>query len=269
MMTSLEKKKLEEENRYKNIGFTIREVGIGDGVQFTSLPENFFKKTGQKLIDVSKPWYLDYNPYIERDKDPQKTIELWNYPRIYDWNPPRQSVYLSNAEVHLNVFGMNDPHLIRPRLYQFENFPFEKRKKILFHPLGKSHGQLPKQVVDHVVRKYASTGQLYEIGDPRDPSLLFFGSHKIHTPTLWDLVKEISECRMFIGIDSGPAWIAACFPDVIVKKIRTKFQYGYCEPKDWVALDVKNEHSFWDDRCFQIYNCFEDDVGFTYSYKKL
>lgn len=269
MMTSLQKKVLEERTRYENIAFTIRQVGIGDGVQFTSLPENFFKRTGKKLIDVTCPWYLDYNPYIIRDPNiiPKKAHELWNYPRQYEWPKPRQSVYMSNAEIHCSVLGIQDPCLIRPRLYRFEDFPFNKRETILFHPFGRSHGALPDYVIDHVIKKYNNDNyDLYQIGLESDPDI---GIQRAITPTLWDLAELISKCRMLIGVDSGPSWIGICYPDVIVKKVRTKFQFGYCEPKDWVPLDVYNEHSYWDDRAFQIFNTFEEDVGFTQSYQKL
>lgn len=247
-------------------GFTIRPVGIGDGVQFTSLPENYFWSTGQRLIDVSKPWYLDHNPYVDRNSEPKEVTELWNYPGLYPWPKVRDTVYMSNAEIHASVFGVKNPSLIRPRLYQHEDFPFSKRSLILFHPIGKSHGVLPDFVIDHVIKKYKPTGNLFHIGLPDDPD---FGIPKISTPGPWDLVRVISEARMVIGADSGPSWIAACYPDIVVKKVRVKFQFGYCEPKDWVPLDVKNSHSFWDDRMFQIFNTFAEDVGFTSSYKKL
>ena len=271
MMTYLQKDKLDKEKEYRrrheNVGFTIRKVGIGDGVQFTSLPENYYRATGFKLVDISKPWYLDYNPYVLRDVEPSRVVELWNYPKIYEWSPPRKTVYMTNAEVHCSVFGVKEPSLISPRLYRYEDFPFELREAILFHPFGKSHGALPNQVIDHVLEKYSCTGKLVQIGLPSDDKI---GIPFLETPTMWDLVRVISQARMLIGVDSGPSWIASCFHDIIVKKIRTKFQFGFCEPKDWVPLDIRNEHSFWDDQSlFKVYNCFEHDVGFTRSYNKL
>lgn len=254
-------------------GFTIRQCGIGDGLQFTSLPENYFRATGRKLVDVSQHWAFDFNPYVERGKDLkiEKVLELWNFgPQQYEWPTPRKHlaqsprVYMSNAEIHASVFKVPTV-LNRPRLYKYENFPFEQRKKILFHSHGRSHGELPWHVVDHIVKKY-STSELYHIGAPGDADL---GLPKISTPTLWELSKVISEARMLIGIDSGPAWIAACYPDVVVKKIRTKFQFGYREPQDWVPLEIENVHSYWDDRAFQIFNTTENDMGFTQSFKKL
>ncbi len=258
---------IQKEKMNKNIGFTIRKVGIGDGIQFTSLPENFYHMTGEKLIDVSRPWYLDHNPFVIRDVEPEKTTELWNYPKLYDWPKIRDSIYLTNAEVHANVFGLRNPVLNRPRMYQFEDFPFYDRKSILFHPFGKSHGSLPDEVIDHVLKKYKNKTHLYQIGLSSEPDL---GIKRIKTETMWDLVKVISECRMLIGVDSGPAWIASCFPDIVTKKIRVQFQKGYCEPQDWVPMDVKNEHSFWDDTTlFKIFNCTKKDLGFTRSYLEL
>lgn len=268
MVTFLEREKLLKEGSIRNVGITIRPVGIGDGIQFTSLPENFYKATGQKLIDISKPWYLDHNPYVLRDVEPKKVIELWNHPKQYDWPKPRSSVYMTNAEIHAEVLGIKNPTLNHPKLYKFEDYPFFERETILFHPFGKSHGTLPQHVIDHVIKKYEGNDyNLYQIGLPTDPDI---GIQRAHTETLWDLVHVISRSKMFIGVDSGPSWIAACFPDVQTKKIRTTFQYGYCDPKDWVALDVNNCHSFWDDTTlFKIYNCTERDLGFTRSYGEI
>lgn len=253
---------------HKHIGIAIRsDIGIGDKIQFSSLPENFFRLTGEKLIDVSKPWFFDHNPYVIRDEEPDRIVQLWNFPKLYDWPKPRSSVYLSNAELHCAVMGISNPPLNRPRLYLFEDYEFRNREMILFQPFGKSHGALPDHVIKHVIDKYQSTGLLFQIGLPSDPSL---GMRRITTPSLWDLASLISRSRMVICPDSGPAWIAACYPDVVVKKIRTQFQGGYCEPEEWVPLDVNNCHSHWDDASlFRIYNCFEDDVGFTSSYKKI
>lgn len=246
--------------------FSIRKAGIGDGVQFTSLPENYFRATGKKLIDVSHPWYLDFNPFVTREDALEgDVIELWNWPKKYEWPKVRDGVYLSNAEIHASLFGVT-PVLTRPRLYKFEEFPFEDREMILFHPFGRSHGSLPEHVIEHVINKYSLTGSLYQIGSIEDPDL---GLPRIITPTLWELAQVISEARMLIGVDSGPSWIAACYPDVVVKKVRTKFQDGFGEAKDWVPLDISNPHSHWDDRLFQIHQTSEDDVGAFPSYRRL
>lgn len=244
-------------------------IGVGDALQFSSLPENWFKQTGEKVIDVDKHWFFDHNPYVDRDpeKVPTKTIQMWNFsPLQYQWPNPRGSdkpaVYLSNAEIWAAVAGV-PCKLNRPRLYRFEDYPFENREMILLHLKGISHGEMPKHIVEHVIKKYGPTKQLHIIG-PTFPEL---GLPHIQTETLWDLAEVISKARMLIGMDSGPSWIAACYPDVIVKKVRTKPLPEIF--KTWVPLEIRNIHSHWDDRCHQIFNPTDEDIGFTSSYLKI
>jgi hypothetical protein len=251
-------------------GITVLPRGIGDGVQFSSLPENYFRATGEKLIDISRPWFFDHNPYVIRDESavPSKVTELWNFghKNKYPWPTIKgraQAVYVSNAEIHAAVFGV-PVVLNRPRLYRYEDFPFSERHLILFQTHGKSHGELPDYIIEHVKEKYGRSGRLYHIGLPDRPNI---GIPKIETETLWDLARLISQARMVIGPDSGPTWIAACFPDVITKKVRMRPSPDVL--KDWVPLAQDNIHSFWDDRCQQIFNPTEDDIGFTMSYKKI
>lgn len=259
------------------LGISIREnIGVGDKLQFSSLPENYFRATGKKLFDASRAWIFDHNPYVVREqKDLHgETVteirELWNFPQIEPWANPRTykndpAVYLSNAEVTAARFKVPTV-LNRPRLYRFEHYPFELRTKILLHTNGKSHGQMPDFVVDHIKKKYGGTGQLFHVGSPSDPD---FGIPKIETKTLWDLAEVISKARMFIGVDSGPSWVAACYPDVVAKKIRLREVHGQKRWDEWVPLEINNLHSHWDDRLFQICNPTEDDVGAFPSYKRL
>lgn len=258
------------------IGISIKpSIGIGDALQYSSLPENYFRHTGKKLVDISKPWFFDHNPYITRENVKTSRIqEMWNFgPTQYQWPNPRTKemfllgrnekvpgVYLSNAEIWASLFEV--PIVLnRPRLYHFEDFPFEKRTHILFQTEGKSHGSMPTHIVEHVKRKYKHC-ELFHIGPGPH-----HGLHHIETPSLWGLAHLISEAKMLIGMDSGPSWIAACY-DVIVKKVRTKPNPPELF-KDWVPLEIKNVHSMWDDRCHQIFNITEDDIGFTYSYKRI
>jgi hypothetical protein len=254
------------------IGISVKRAkGIGDVVQFSSLPENYFRATGSKLVDLDESWVFDHNPFVLRGPKNAakvtKRIDLWNFsPLQYHWpkplTRPESSVYQSNAEIWAAVLGVK-AELIRPRLYYKETFPFEYRKKILLHTDGRSHGDLPRFIVDHLVAKFGATKQLFLVGRPKDT----FGLPYIHTETLWDLADLISECRMFIGSDSGPSWIAACYPDVIVKKVRMRPSAEAYE--SWTPLEIKNFHSHWDDRLFQIFNPTEKDVGPFQSYKKM
>jgi hypothetical protein len=248
-------------------GFTVKdEIGVGDKLQFTSLPENYYRATGERLVDVSKSWVFDHNPFVERDVPVGKIKrirELWNYPRQWPWPKPRPFVYLSNAEIFASAFEV-EATLIRPRLYAFESFPYVERSKILLHTQGRSHGEMPKPIVKHIIDKYGPTGRLYHIGPPGCNG---YGLPEIRTQTLWQLAEVISQAAMFIGIDSGPSWIAACYPDIVVKKVRTKPAEKAL--RGWTPLEIQNYHSHWDDRIFQIYNMYEVDIGFTQSYRKI
>lgn len=256
-------------SKSERIGISIKAKGIGDGVQFSSLPENYFRATGRKLWDLSEPWFFDHNPFVLRKPDAYVVqVELWNFsPKQWDWPlPPRdrnQSVYLSNAEIWASLFGV-PVRLSRPRLYFCESFPFEKRERILLHTHGRSHGTLPDHIVEHVKRKYGETGQLFHVGTADDPS---YGLPTIRVKTLWELAEEISRARMFIGPDSGPSWIAACYPDVITKIVRLRPTPDVLQ--GWVPLERENIHSHWDDRCRLIYNPTENDIGFSWSYERI
>lgn len=249
------------------MGVTLREdIGIGDKLQFTSLPENYYRTHGKPLVDLSNSWVFDYNPFVIRDASKvTEKKELWNWPKQYEWPRPRSSVYQSNAEIHASLFK-SKVFINRPRLYRYENeVAIEDRHMVLFHPVGKSNGQLPPQVIDHILKKYQNM-DLFQIGKREDPD---FGIPRIITDDIWDLVKVISMCRMLIGPDSGPAWIAACYPDVVVKKVRTRIPDGFGELKDWIPLEIDNHHSHWDERFFSIHNTTEDDVGFTQSFRRI
>lgn len=250
------------------LGISIKPtIGMGDALQFSSVPENYFRETGCKIVDVSKPWFFDHNPFVMRIRArPTKTIEMWNFsPTQYEWPKIRpQGVYLSNAEIYAAVVGVKVARLNRPRLYKFEEFPFNDRKTILLHTDGVSHGVMPDHVIEHVKRKYGPTGRLFQVGLPGSKNV---GLKLIETKTLWELAEVISKAQVYIGVDSGPSWIAACYPDVIVKKLRTKPSLDVL--KTWVPLSIDNIHSHWDDRCQQIFNVSEEDVGFTSTYKKI
>ena len=251
-------------------------MGLGTDYSFPLCLRTISGRLGRKLIDVSRPWFFDYNPFVCReDKEvPEKTVDMWNFPNQYEWPEARKKdiylgqpgerktgVYLSNAEIWASLF--NVPIVMnRPRLYRFEDHPFESRLRIIVHTHGRSHGIMPRHIIEHIKDKYRYAS-LFHVGEGN-----VYGIKQLETRNLWDLAYEISRARMFIGMDSGPAWIAACYPDVIVKKLRMKPNPPE-ELADWVPLERLNIHSHWDDRAFQIYNPTDIDIGFTSSYRKI
>ena len=249
----------------ERIGMSIKtHIGLGDAIQFTSVPENFYRTFGKRLVDVSGSWVLKYNPFVDRgiELPPGHITEMWDYQRPQPKPPERPLCYLSMAERHAWVFKAK-VFTKYPRLYIYEDFPLHKREKIFIQIQGKSHGRLPDHVIDHVLKKYKGfpliqldTKDVEDIGLPR-----------VYTPDVWDLVKEISECKMLIGPDSGPSWIAACYPDVICKKVRMSPTPEHFQ--NWLPLEIQNIHSHWDDRFALICNPTEDDIGFTASYRRI
>lgn len=256
-------------------------LGIGDSIQFTSLPENFFRNTGQCLIDVDHHWVFNHNPYVirlEKGILPDLSIDLWqdcdhlkcNYRKSF--GSPR--VYTSNAEANYsiikNVLGGNGQiFLKRPRLYHCEDYPYEKRELILLHTTGRSNGEMPDYVIEHIVKKYGPTGNLVQIAGPKDK--IVPGLRVIRPFNVMAGAELISKAKMFIGVDSGLAWVAACYPDVIVKKIRLTRPWGVVGSWDeWVPLEVGHPQSHWDDpTIFQLYNLEDEDHGIFSSWRKL
>lgn len=250
-----------------NIGIRVsKNIGIGDAVQFTSVPENYFRATNKMMVDVEKHWVFDHNPYVVRDVKWGEEYDLW---RILLTNKPiipgQRTVLLCNTEAHLKAF--NVPMVLnRPRLYKFEEYPFKMRENIIIHFKGRSHGTLPEYIVKHVFDKYGEA-VIALMENRNDWQYSFEPSRWVCPKSMWDLAGFISSCRMFIGVDSGPSWIAQCYPDVITKKVRLFPKVE--ELKNWVPLEICRVGSYWDDRSSMIFNPSEDDVGFTWSYKKL
>ncbi len=252
----------------KVVGIRVgKTIGIGDAIQFTSVPENYFRHVGEKLADIEHNWVFDHNPYVIRNvQKVDVEIDLW---RSHCLDVPKElngrKVLLSNAEAHARHF--NYPIVLnRPRLYKFEEFPFQDRTEITLHTTGRSHGRLPNHIVEHVLRKYKKKVTWIS---PKDElwDYPFEQPETFQCGNMWDLVEKISKTRMFIGVDSGPSWIAQCFPDVVTKKVRLFPELNALH--SWVPLEWCRIGSHWDDRSSGIYNISENDVGFTWSYKRL
>jgi len=237
----------------------VREqIGIGDGVQFSSVPENYFHATGNMLTVESRNWFYDHNPYVSRTAVPiDGRILLWER-LTQDAMPDPLSgdTYSCNAEIHCAMIGLEKISLKRPRLYRYENL--HQCERIVFHPHGISQGTMPKQVVDHVIAKYGD--RLVQIGKEHETQFI---SDCYYPADMWDLARFIAQSSGFIGMSSGPSWIAACYPKVWNKVVR----YSRPDPKR-IPLSNKNLDSLWDDvTIFDFYNATENDVGFTKGFR--
>ena len=241
-------------------------TGLGDKIQFTSIPENFYNHYGHKIIDVDRSFVFDHNPFVSRDEEPETIIDAWNSDLVV-YAPDTRSIATSNAEIHSSDFGWYPVIMNRPRLYIYENYPYKDRSRILLQVRGRAQGQMPEHVVKHVLNKYGKEN-VSLVGHPGEWAYEFEPPEHIHTPTFWDLAKVVSESKMVIGLDSGISWVASCYPDVIVKKLRS-IQPAIHELKNFIPLQFCNQQSHWDDRAHMVYNPTENDLGYTWSYKRI
>lgn len=247
------------------IGISLKGViGIGDAIQFTSVPENYWHHTGEKLIDVDEHWVFDGNPYIVRKEDPEQIVNLWEG-RARTQKPRWDSL----AERNAAMIGC-PVTLTRPRLYWGEEL--QTSNMILVHNFGTNvkynpHESRPRilsrPILDHIKNKYPNL-DIFQIGLPGDPET---GFPRLITSSMWDLARTIAACKVFIGVDSGPSWIAACYPKVIAKKVLMQYDPDYL--KTIYPLTVSQPETHWHDPAFEFYSRDDEDAGFAKAWSSI
>ena len=262
------------------LGITLGEAaGLGDKLQFSSFPENHFRNTGEKVVDLDRSWIFDHNPYVVRDVAPSRTVDLWTAP----WPMRRQitheqytakPVFASLAERTSSIFG-HVAYLRHPRLYRFEDLPRLERRVVL-HTTGKNipprtnQGEdaqriLSEEIIGHVRATYRDY-EIVQVGAKEDVDAGVVDCRGL--PDLWEMAKVIAQAAIFIGVDSGPSWIAACYPRVFRKKVLVQYPPEFLRSQ-FVPMHVLNLHVHWHDMSCLYYNRTRDDAGVTYSYLKL
>ncbi len=238
--------------------------GIGDRVIFTSFPENFYAATGSKLIDIDNIWCFDFNPFVIRGQTPDKVLNPWETP-LPERPPQGRPVWHSVAERTMVQFGLDPRRLVvrHPRLYRYEDEP--KRHRLVVHTTGVTRGQFHAKVISHIAQKYAGW-EFVQVGGKGDVD--FPGAVDLREAELWEVARTIAGAEVFIGVCSGPSWIAAAYPSTWSKKILmhlSEFELtGPITPMAFV-----DKHWQWFDSSFTYFNRTEQDLGFTYSYRKL
>lgn len=257
------------------IGITFKDApGIGDKIQFTSVPENYYLATGKKLIDVDKSWVFDYNPFVVRDSEPDQIVDLWNYDlkkiRIH------RPVYTCLAERNAAMLGV-PAQLTHPCLYRFEENQANSGY-IVIHTTGspgihewRGYDQpmaLSREVCEHVVNRYRSQYGILQVGKHADvPCEGAEDMRGVSNGDIWRLVRMIAGAQMFVGPDSGPSYIAACYPRVQAKKVLMQAPPEYFD--DYIPMQVANSGTHWHDFNFRYYNRSARDAGMTLSYLKI
>lgn len=260
----------------KKIGIRIGVEALGNTVMWSHLPENYYRCHGTKLVDVERKWVFDFNPFVERGVEPEEVFDLsWVDHR--DWMPPARNlpVSLSRADDRFTRLGMGKIVLRHPRLYRYEDLPVV-RNKVIVHAYSDSNERplphyecrrrfLPEEVFAVIRERYADC-DLVQVGGASDPALE--GARDRRGLAIWDTVREMADAALFIGIDSGPSHLMACYPRVPRKIVLSQFDPEYLRTA-FFPMNAAYQHHQWHDWGCQFYNCSEDDAGVTFSYRKI
>ena len=262
------------------IGITFRGAqGLGDQLQFSSFPENHFRNTGEKVVDLDRPWFFDHNPYVVRDVVPDRSVDLWTS----EWPLRRgmafdeyaaKPVFFSLAERTCSIFG-HVAYVRHPRLYRFEDLP-RLDKRLVLHTTGRAiapqpaHGEdarriLSEEIIEHVRSTYRDY-EIVQVGSKDDIDARVVDCRGI--PDIWEVARIIAQASIFIGVDSGLYWIAACFPRIFRKKVLMQYPPEYLRSR-FVPMHIPKPHVHWHDASCLYFNRTRDDAGVTYSYLKL
>lgn len=262
------------------LGITLGAAqGLGDKLQFSSLPENYHRNTGEKLVDVDGAWFFDHNPYVVRGVQPDRVVDLWTTPwpgargvtaQQYEARP----VFFSQAERTSSIFQQR-AFLRHPRLYRFEDLP-RLEKRVVLHTTGKKippqlqQGEdaarvLSAEIIEHVRSAYRDH-EIIQVGSADDVDAGVVDCRGI--PDIWEVVKTIAQAGTFIGVDSGPYWIAACYPRIFRKKVLMQYPPEHLHTR-FVPMHVLNPHVHWHDHSCLYFNRTRDDAGVTYAFTKL
>jgi hypothetical protein len=257
------------------LGITLTGAhGLGDKLQFSSFPENYWRSTGNKVVDLDCHWFFDSNPYVLRDLSPDKVVNLWHA----RWESRLQRMlsltrrFSTLAERTSGIFGA-PTSLIHPRLYRYEDAVIDPNLVVIHttgsHKFQKARGEdcrrvMPQHIIDHVKTSYRDR-RLVQVGGADD---LDAGVEDMRGRPYWVDAELISRAAIFIGVDSGLFWIASCFPRVIKKKVLVQYPASYLRNK-FFPMNPRDSHTHWHEPNTLYFNRTDLDAGITYSYTKI
>lgn len=234
-------------------------IGIGDAIQFSSLPENYYNETGYKLVDVGSHWVFDHNPFVVRNEPTNHVENLWD---VSCQNNYTEKHFLpSVSERTCCFFGIKNTKLRHPRLYVHEDEKLVPNQ-IVCHFDGKCKGKCPEFIVEQVKKNYEGFN-LIQIGGVNDRRFDGF-EYKLGL-NIFDTAKLIAQSPVFIGVNSSMMNLACCYPRTNKRVILT----GRNDLADMQPMDIKDGDSHWLDWQLNLFNDTENDIGVTFSYKKL
>jgi hypothetical protein len=241
-------------------GFCGFNAGLGDHIMVSSFPENFYRNTNKKIIDMTKSWIFDHNPFVIRNEDADiilnhldTQIDIINKKQRQDWK--------SDSEELCNNFGLKQCFLRLPRLYRFEDSKTDKNL-IVVHTTGKTVGSMSDEIIKQIEYNY-SDYYIVQIGLDTDKPTNF---HKALNLTPWETAELISKATTYIGVNSGFYHMANCYP-----KVRKKIIINELYENQLIKFQPKKNSlgTEWYDYNIEIYNNYIYDIGCTLSYRKI
>lgn len=261
----------------KKVAIVNSGCGLGDKIQFTMFPENFYYNFNSKVVDISKLFVFDHNPYIDREPSSQNSlamvIDLW-FNKLCFKSRNIQLKVLSNshsfAERWCIPLGMT-VYIREPRLYVFEQTVIDNNK-ICVHTTGKTCKTMPNHVINFISERYKNWNMV-QVGGKDDIKIEHdFIKNKLGND-IWDIAEDIASASIFIGVNSGMLLIANCYPGVRKKVILTDYNEKECFHFIPMFREVDGEmpspNAAWMDFNYEFYNIFERDIGITRTYRKI
>ena len=247
-----------------SIGIFLGGPGIGDKLQFSSLPENYFLNKGEKLIDLENSWVFDHNPFVLRGARPDEVINLWGHQNSVNEREGRGEIKHPMFGISARVcegFGLKC-HVRHPRLYRYEDKETIS-KRIVVHTDGRSEGGvIPDNVIAQIAANYKGY-EIFQIGGRNDRGTPFIDAKGLG---MWETAELIASSEIFIGVNSSMMNMANCYPKVRKKLII--LQYGESQLEEFYPTNHP-KFTAWIDFNAEYFNASNRDIGVTMSYKKI
>lgn len=237
---------------------------IGDSLMFSALPENYYRTYGKKIISTQDHWAFKYNPFI----DTQSMAEFDVNPHLFVEKETEGQPFFSIIDKISQAFKANI-YCRTPRLYQFEDYRFKKRKQVTLHLDGLTFPvPIPRRVLDQICRNYPDYA-INLIGSSFSWFNYSKGFNFVNRTGIskWDSIEVIAESEIFIGVNSGFLHAANCYDHVRKKALvhNDISELRVFRPSE----NTSCAGGVWLDYGLEYFSFYDYDIGVTKSYLKI
>ena len=237
---------------------TPNHVGIGDAIQYACIPENYYRNTGKKVVDLVRSFVFNHNPFVLRDRDADEVVDLWQHKWELGYH------FLSKSERWCHGLGLKKCYLRHPRLYVYEDVIHKGSPlTVSIHCSGKTRGHLSDKVIETIKNKYRGF-EIVQIGGLDDRLTPFIDKRGL---PFYDSARIIAESSVFIGIDSAMYHVARCYPQVRRKVIIQNDHFS--EEQLQKFHPYREGFDDWIDYDTEYFNDLDYDIGITNALHKI